>query len=520
MQDKDKDKGSADLNNITPAKITLTKDDHVNPVGSEQLVVVKSRGNWLLPLLILILIAGIVFFVLPSHIESPKLENNSASSTTQTNPSSSSSSPAPQKPEASPFQEAQEARQRSKSQELLSEILRVQEELENNNVLVWAEESYNDALSKATLGDEAYRSRDFIESANLYGATLIELQSLLSDMDSIFSDSVKDGYDAINAGLSKDANEAFEFALLIYPDDEDAIKGLRRAETLDQVLQLMTDGNDLQQNDQLENAREKYQQVLKLDTDWVEAKQQLSAVNRKINDRDFNRLMSSGYKSLQQNNLEAARLFFQKAKRLKPNASEVLAALDQTQTGITNEQINQYLSLAIDYEKQEKWEEALGEYNKALSLDNNLAQAQEGKAYSDSRIKLDNRLNQIISEPGRLSNKSVFEETRLIVQQANSIPSPEPRLAQQLETINYLLNDATNPVNVMFMSDNQTNVRINRVGMLGTFEQTKLDLLPGKYTAVGTRKGYRDIRIEFNVPANQLVNQAITIIATEQVSSR
>ena len=520
MQDNDKDKGSADLNNITPAKITLTKDDHANPPGSGQVVIVKRRGNWLLPLIILIFVAGIVFFVLPSHIESPILESNSVSSAPQTASTPSSRSPAPQKPESSPFQEAQEARQRSKSQESLSEILRVQEELESKNVLIWGNERYSDALSKATLGDDAYRNRDFIESANMYGAALVELQSLLSDMDSIFSNSVKTGYDAINAGQSSDAYEAFEFALLIYPENEDAIKGLRRAETLDQVLQLMTDGDDFQQNDALENAREKYQQVLNLDPDMVEAKQQISAVNRKINDRDFNRLMSSGYRSLQQNNLEAARLSFQKAKRLKPKTSEVLAALDQTQTGITNKQINQHLSLAIDYEKQEKWDEALGEYNKALSLDNNLAQAQEGKAYSDSRGKLDKRLTQIISEPERLSNKSVFEETRLIVQQANSLPSPEPRLARQLESINYLLNDAMNPVNMMFVSDNETNVRINRIGILGKFEQTNLNLIPGNYTAVGTREGYRDIRIEFMVPADQQVNQAITVIATERVSSR
>ena len=70
------------------------------------------------------------------------------------------------------------------------------------------------------------------------------------------------------------------------------------------------------------------------------------------------------------------------------------------------------------------------------------------------------------------------------------------------------------------MSDMETSVRINRVGILGKFEQTNLDLLPGKYTAVGTREGYRDIRIEFNIPANQSVNQAITVIATERVSSK
>jgi hypothetical protein len=34
---------------------------------------------------------------------------------------------------------------------------------------------------------------------------------------------------------------------------------------------------------------------------------------------------------------------------------------------------------------------------------------------------------------------------------------------------------------------------------LGTFEQTRLDLKPGTYAAVGRRAGYREVREEFTV---------------------
>jgi hypothetical protein len=519
MKTNDQERGNPDLSNITPAKITLTKDNATTPADHGIHNSSPSIRKWTVPLIILVVVAGAVFFILPSHIATPELKLTGTDNSSQSESSSSSRPPTAQKPESSPFQEAQDARQRSKSQEILSEILRIQEELENKNVILWGEERYNNALGKATQGDEAYRSRNFIESSNLYGSALIELQSLLTDMDTIYSDAISRGYQAINDGFSDKAQEEFGFALLIQPGDENASKGLKRAESLDQVLQLLTEGNDLQQNNQLEAAREKYQQVLNLDPATESAKQQISNVNRKINDRDFNELMSAGYRSLQQNNLEAARLSFQKAKRLKPNAPEVISALDQTNTGITNVQINQHLAQAIEFEQQEKWGEAVEEYNKALVLDANLAQAQEGKAYSDSREKLDNRLNQIIAEPERLSNKAVFEETRIIMQQASGIPSPEPRLSQQLTTISGLLNTANNPVNVIFMSDNQTNVRLNRIGELGKFDQTSLTLLPGNYIATGTREGFRDVRIEFNVPSNQQI-QPVTIIASERIVSR
>lgn len=52
---------------------------------------------------------------------------------------------------------------------------------------------------------------------------------------------------------------------------------------------------------------------------------------------------------------------------------------------------------------------------------------------------------------------------------------------------------------VQLASDNLTDVQIYRVGRLGSFESRQIELLPGKYTAVGTRAGYRDVRREFTI---------------------
>jgi len=42
-------------------------------------------------------------------------------------------------------------------------------------------------------------------------------------------------------------------------------------------------------------------------------------------------------------------------------------------------------------------------------------------------------------------------------------------------------------------------VTIYRVGRLGTFTRQTLDLRPGTYTIVGSRQGYRDVRLELVV---------------------
>ncbi len=42
--------------------------------------------------------------------------------------------------------------------------------------------------------------------------------------------------------------------------------------------------------------------------------------------------------------------------------------------------------------------------------------------------------------------------------------------------------------------DQLTEVVVYKVGRLGTFERRDLDLRPGSYTVVGSRRGYRDVR--------------------------
>ena len=61
------------------------------------------------------------------------------------------------------------------------------------------------------------------------------------------------------------------------------------------------------------------------------------------------------------------------------------------------------------------------------------------------------------------------------------------------------MRESETPIRVALASDNATDVQIYRIGKLGLFEQKDLELMPGRYTVVGTRQGYRDVRKELNL---------------------
>jgi hypothetical protein len=55
------------------------------------------------------------------------------------------------------------------------------------------------------------------------------------------------------------------------------------------------------------------------------------------------------------------------------------------------------------------------------------------------------------------------------------------------------------PVRVALVSNSQTEVVVYKVGRVGVFDRREIELLPGTYTVVGTRVGFRDVRREFTV---------------------
>ena len=60
------------------------------------------------------------------------------------------------------------------------------------------------------------------------------------------------------------------------------------------------------------------------------------------------------------------------------------------------------------------------------------------------------------------------------------------------------------PVQLEVHSDRQTDIVIYKIAELGKIASKSLDLYPGVYTIVGTRRGYRDVRQQVTVLAGQL----------------
>jgi hypothetical protein len=126
------------------------------------------------------------------------------------------------------------------------------------------------------------------------------------------------------------------------------------------------------------------------------------------------------------------------------------------------------------------------------------------------------QLDDYIKDPDRLAAPSVMKRATTLLVDVTRMDEIGPRLEGQRDELSRLLKRAATPVSIELISDNLTSVSIYKVGVLGNFANTRLDLRPGTYVAVGVRPGYRDVRLEFRV-APEIDMQPVVVRCEEPI---
>ena len=493
-----------------PASAAAPETGKETPAASPGAGTPPSDNRWLMPALGgLLLIALLVFFWLPSLVDPSKVELETPP------PSAAKSRPAAVE-EASPWSDAQAARERKAAQEILAMLLDEQFALEELGVEQWAAEDFAAALALATTGDEQYRQQEFLAATETYQQALDAMLALKEKADVVFAEQLQLGLESLRSDQAEAAVAALELAVLIRPENEEALDALARAETLGPLLELLREANSKRDEDDLEGARELLVQATAMDPEHAGAAAQLQGIDRDIARRNFNRAMSAGYAALDEGRYDEAERQFKAARKILPAAGEPDSALAQTQIARTQAQIEAFRRRAESSAQQENWNQAVAAYQEILEIDSTVVFASEGLARSKTRAQLDKRLQEALAKPERLSNDQVYRDTRALFQYALNLENRGPRLRQQLTVLDELLQKALVPIPVLLKSDQLTDVTVYKVAKLGTFSNRRLELKPGVYTAVGVRQGYRDVRKKFTVNHDQQ-SQVVEIACTDPI---
>jgi tetratricopeptide (TPR) repeat protein len=408
------------------------------------------------------------------------------------------------------------ARVKAATDELLGELLSKVQRLELRGVDRWAGQTYRQAREKYAAGDAAYLQGDYRQAGNDYRAAVVLLDPLLERIDSVFAETMAAAREAFDAGLADDAVRLFDTAVAISPSSAAALAGLERARNLEAVLLLMEQGAALEQDLDLEGARQAYRKALALDSAWPAAIEAGARIEQRIIDWSFDERMSEGLAALAQGDYAAARAAFRVAAELDPQAREPRDGLVQVENALRLDRITRLKSEAESMAAAERWEDAVSLYDEVIEIEPGLDFANRDRAAALERVKIHETMGGYIAEPDQLSDPATLQKATTLLLQMARIKDSGPRLQAQKDELSRLLKRATTPLKVELLSDNLTDVAIYRVGKLGTFASRLLDLKPGTYVAVGSRSGYRDVRVEFRV-GPEIELQPVVVRCEEQI---
>jgi eukaryotic-like serine/threonine-protein kinase len=386
---------------------------------------------------------------------------------------------------------------------------------------VWGGVDYASAKARAAEAVGAYDAGN----TQIALARLTEAQRLLDAVGKrapqALSVQLAAGEQALTDGDPARARQAFEFAHRIAPDDRRPADGLHRAGALESVLPLLADAVNAEAAHDYARAAQDFSQALTIDPGNARARAGLARANTAFGSDNYAKAVGAGFAALAAGRLEDARSSFEQAGRARPGGREAVEGLERVGAAMRARDYGGVRTRAAALEAQERWNDALEVYEQALKADPMLTFAVEGKARAAARADLARDLQAFIDRPQRLTDPIARSEAQSLLEQARAqepagpvLRSQAARLAALLPTLQ--MPTLQRPVHLALESDNATQVAIPEIGSFGTFSRRDIQLKPGRYTVIGTRAGYRDVRREFTITAGEDV-QTISVRCVEPI---
>jgi tetratricopeptide (TPR) repeat protein len=380
------------------------------------------------------------------------------------------------------------------AERLLAMALEARQRLEARGVEQWAQAEAQRVRDRIAAGESAQLAADFERASESYHEALRTLQELSERAPVVLEEAIVAGTAALAEGRDEEAVRQFSLAQLIDSDSAAAADGLARATHWSEVAALLASGARHEEVEQFVEARESYAAALEIDPGSASAAEGLERVKARLLQLDYSQRMSRATRALAENDLDAALENVKAAQTARPGSADAKALRARIVSLRTTRSAALHLGRARAAEQAADWSRAADEYRAVLALDPDATAATAGVARSELGARLAGRFGAWIGQPDLLLDRRERNEAGDLVAEARGFADPPARFADEIQRVEALLAAYSAPVNVVVESDGATEVAIQKLRTLGSFERLELELHPGNYVVVGVRRGYRDVR--------------------------
>jgi len=444
----------------------------------------------------LVVLAGTLVFVavyLPDRVDAPRAPPTDMAPGNGSNTTARTASPEI----VAPFEAAEMAQAREQAKSRLARFVALQLELEQElNVAAWGAADLDEIKDRATAADSLFEEQRFPEALDEYAQATLDLETLVARGKRRFDDALARGEAALDRLDHADAVAAFETASTIRPDDPRVAAGAARAARLPDIVELLRESDRAMLRGDHDRAQDFLRQVKDIDPAVPGLADRSAAVATARANEQHQETLSTGFSALQRGDYDAAIDAFERVLQQHPDDADAHAGRQQARQAKIVAEIDRLRVVARGHEQEAEWEAALAAYQQALAVDPTLKFAIEGKRRIAHRVALLHAMTRFIDDPGLMSADAEFDAARALVEQAASEVEAGEKFESTVAALRRVVEQSAKPVPLVLVSDNATEVVIQKVGTLGAFSRNELQLRPGRYIIVGSRDGCRDVRKE------------------------
>ena len=207
----------------------------------------------------------------------------------------------------------------------------------------------------------------------------------------------------------------------------------------------------------------------------------------------FNSSMTMGYQHIETESWQLAQQNLETALKIRPNSKVAKELLKEVQENHRLGQIDELTQLMSDAVNAEQWEAALTTLDEVENLDVN--------DELDHSV-LQDELTELLALESELAQYEAIDFDDLDAQTRKDIQklldktdhlNAFDRTQSKRQTLADRFVQYTTPVEVTILSDNKTKVRIRPGKEIGSFRSKTLEILPGTYEVIGTRRGFKQV---------------------------
>ncbi len=404
---------------------------------------------------------------------------------------------------------------RKQAQVLLGDALKLSKALQTKGVTRWANAAFSAATNAISEGDARYRQADFQSAINHYQQAKNSLQQLSEDSSKVFREYLDRAANAIDRGDDSEAKTALDSVALIAPQDSELALLQQRLAVLPQVKKHRQKARQAQTQGNIAAAIDALKRVQTLDKHTPNIAQRIATLENEQRQIRYRQAMSQGFKAMQAKQYASAVSHFKNARAITNNQAAA-NALREARQKQTNAQLKTLKRSAKQAEAKEQWQVAHDAYQQALALDSTLTFAKQGVARSKQRLQLLDAMQKRIDNPAIINSGAKENSARQLLAKAQQVSPQGSNWRATLQQFENAIALASTPLPLFINSDGLTEIRVSTVGQLGTVQSKTLTLRPGRYTLIGSRRGYREVRQQVIVAPGKPMPK-VTLICTEAI---